>query len=87
MLDWINPVVAQNTVIFDIDGTDDDAPISEAGPVDGVALDSDNLIAEDELDARDDALADDENIIDNASAFVSWTLPVSRLSPQFAFEH
>ncbi|KAF7971664.1 hypothetical protein HWV62_20634 [Athelia sp. TMB] len=75
VLDWINPVIAQNTVIFDIDRTDDDAFISEAGPVDGVALDSDNLIAEDELDARDDALADDENIIDNASAFVSWTLP------------
>ncbi|KAF7975585.1 hypothetical protein HWV62_9141 [Athelia sp. TMB] len=75
VLDWIDPVVAQNNVIFDIDGTDDDAPISESGPVDGFTLDSDNLIAEDELDARDDALADDENVIDNASAFVSWTLP------------
>lgn len=44
-------------------------------PANIYSLDSENLIAEDDLDGGDDV--DDEERIEEASATILWTLPVS----------
>lgn len=71
-LDWIAPTFAPTIVILD----DDDDRIPEP-PASENPPDSETLIAEDELETGDDAQIDDDNLVEAASATLSWTLPVS----------
>lgn len=64
------------TVITDKDeSTDNDFQPSADIPANVYSLDSENLIAEDDLEGGDDV--DDEESIEEASATILWTLPVS----------
>ncbi|KAF7967404.1 hypothetical protein HWV62_34409 [Athelia sp. TMB] len=80
VLDWIVPPFVPTVVTVEDDIDDDlghgeaDAPAAES-PASTLVLDSDNLIAEDELEGGDDTLLDDEHTIEIASAIISWTLP------------
>ncbi|KZP28753.1 hypothetical protein FIBSPDRAFT_728861 [Athelia psychrophila] len=70
VLDWMVPAMVQTVITVD---NDDDNTINN-GNTKAVLLDSDLLIAEDELPGVDDTY-DDDDIIETASAAISWAVP------------
>lgn len=83
MLDWIVPSLAPTVVTIEDNGAD--TLDTSLEPSTGMhLLDSDNLIAEDELEGGDDALIDDNRAIELASSTILWHLPVSLLFLPFA---
>lgn len=77
VFDWMPPVLAPTTVTLEDDTKDtvDMLPVPDSLVGESQILDSNNLIAEDELEDSDDHI--DESVVENASAIVSWILPVS----------
>lgn len=74
-LDWMVPEIAQTVITVD----SDDKNTIDNDSTKAVPLDSDLLIAEDDLEGGDDAQHDD-SIIEIASVAISWAVPVSFIS-------
>lgn len=79
-LNWMPPTVTSSYIINSSDDNGSSQPSEDSyGPVppfsDRISPDSDNLVAEDDLDDAEDISDDDE--IAKASALIKWTLPVS----------
>lgn len=75
VFNWMPPAFAPTVITDKDESTDNDFQPSADIPANVYSLDSENLIAEDDLEGGDDV--DDEESIEEASATILWTLPVS----------
>lgn len=75
VLHWMDPTLATTVVTVEDDGEDDGESLQLDPPSVNYTLESDILIAEDELESGDDL--EDDSLIEKADADVLWALPVS----------
>lgn len=76
-LDWMPPTLAIPSILPEASVDNFSAPSDDdiCSSINSISLDSDNLVAEDDLEDNEDVLHTDE-LIQKASAIIFWQLPV-----------